>query len=315
MRFTPALLLLLACSSGAAHASELTVATFNTWYGRIGEGRPIAETIAVLEALDADVIALQEIRAESPTCTAEDCPPAGPSIAGELAGALGYHLFEQAAANDALWASAILSRYPIVATLDMDLGVVIDVDDRRVAVLNVHLTDYPYQPYQLSGIDYGAAPTLHDEAAAIEAAEKARGAAVDRVLDVAARVSEAALLAICGDFNEPSHLDWTDRAAGAGRHPVKVRFPASAKLAKAGFVDGYRAARPDEVAFPGFTWTPLAESNDENEHHDRIDFVYLKGAGLRVVSAEVAGESPATSDIVVEPWPSDHRAVRVRLEF
>jgi len=55
--------------------------------------------------------------------------------------------------------------------------------------------------------------------------------------------------------------------------------------------------------------------DDENEHHDRIDFVYLKGDNVRVTSAAVAGESPATSDIVAAPWPSDHRAVVVSLRF
>jgi endonuclease/exonuclease/phosphatase family metal-dependent hydrolase len=202
-----------------------------------------------------------------------------------------------------------------VSVLDEDFGVVIDIDGRHVAVFNVHLADFPYQPYQLTNIEYGDAPMLLDEASAIAAAAEARGPAVELILDVVAQLADIDLVVICGDFNEPSHLDWTERAARAGRHPLKVAFPTSATLANAGFIDGYRSFRPDEVADPGFTYTPLAAIDDENEHHDRIDFVYLKGDNVGVTSAAVAGESPATSDIVVTPWPSDHRAVVVSLRF
>jgi len=315
LRIAATLLALLAFSGGTAHASEVTVATFNIWGAGTATGRPFADVVAALKAMDADVFAIQEVRAESPECTVESCPPAGPGVAGDLAEALGYHLFEQPASNNALWANAILSRYEIVSALPENLGVLIDVDGWRVAVLNVHLPDYPYQPYQLVGIEYGGAPMLHDEASAIDAALQARGPEVDFLLNVVGQLPETALVVICGDFNEPSHLDWTDRAASAGRHPMKVRFPASAALSRAGFVDGYREFRRDEIAFPGFTWAPLADVDDDNEHHDRIDFIYVKGADARVLSAAVAGESAATSDIVVEPWPSDHRAVLVRLQF
>jgi len=59
----------------------------------------------------------------------------------------------------------------------------------------------------------------------------------------------------------------------------------------------------------------VAARGDANEHHDRIDFVYWKGERVRVRSAAVAGESDATSEIVVTPWPSDHRAVTVTTDY
>jgi len=315
MKIVTTLLILLVFAGCTRQPSELTVATFNLWYGGLNEGRQVVDTVAVLKALDADVFALQEVRGESDPCTAEHCPPSGPSIAPELADALGYYLFEETRVSDALWANAIISRYPIVSILDEDFGVVIDVDGRHIAVFNVHLADFPYQPYQLTNIEYGDAPMLDDAASAVAAAQAARGPAIARVLDVAGQLTDIDLVVICGDFNEPSHLDWTEKAANAGRHPMKVAFPTSATLANRGFIDGYRSFRPDEVAYPGFTYTPLAAVDDENEHHDRIDFVYLKGDNVRVTSAAVAGESPATSDIVATPWPSDHRAVVVGLRF
>lgn len=310
------LVCLLACGGCASSSSELTIATFNVWGAGTNQGDSIDRTVAALRALDADIVALQEVRPEGPGCDAVDCPPGGVGVAADLARALDYYVFEQPATSDALWANAILSRHPISAPIADDLGVIVDVDGTAVAVLNVHLPDFPYQPYQLTGIEYGDAPLLDNATAAVDAAEAARGRWVDLALQHGNRLAaETRLVAICGDFNEPSHLDWTARAAYSGRHPFAVAFPASRKLADAGFVDGYRAYRPDELEYPGYTWTPLAAADDPSEHHDRIDFVYLKGEDLRIRSAAVAGQSPEAADIIVESWPSDHRAVVVSVEF
>ena len=121
---------------------------------------------------------------------------------------------------------------------------------------------------------------------------------------------------ILGDFNEPSHLDWTDRAAAADIHPLAVPFPFSRALGAQGFVDAVRAVYPDEVAKPAFTWTPNAAADDPAVHHDRIDFILVRGGGLTVESVAVVGEKSPEADLVVTPWPSDHRAVRavIRLD-
>ncbi len=60
--------------------------------------------------------------------------------------------------NEALWANAILSRYPIGPATPNDLGVTITVEGRQLAVFNIHLDDAPYQPYQLLNIEYGRFP-------------------------------------------------------------------------------------------------------------------------------------------------------------
>ena len=41
----------------------------------------------------------------------------------------------------------------------------------------------------------------------------------------------------------------------------------------------------------------------------RIDFVYFKGKGLQVKDVKILGENKANADLVVTPYPSDHRAV------
>ena len=44
---------------------------------------------------------------------------------------------------------------------------------------------------------------------------------------------------LTGDFNEPSHLDWTTAAANAKLCPLPVTWPSSKAVVDAGFVDAY----------------------------------------------------------------------------
>jgi hypothetical protein len=69
--------------------------------------------------------------------------------------------------------------------------------------------------------------------------------------------------------------------------------------------DSYRTVYPDEVAKPGYTWTPLPAAQ---EVLDRIDFVFFWG-DVQVLKSEIAGEKEPESDIVIQSFPSDHRAV------
>ncbi len=159
-------------------------------------------------------------------------------------------------------------------------------------------------------IPYHDGAFLKTEQEAVDAAHQARGHQVEALLKQIEILPDKDLpIFVVGDFNEPSHLDWTPEAAELGRHPINVSWPASLELTKAGFVDAYRVAHPDEINNPGYTWTPLTEVNDTNDHHDRIDFIYVKGENVKVEKVEMAGESEEHANIVVTPYPSDHRAV------
>ena len=311
-----AVLILAVFAAGPAGAETiLRVMTFNTWGGGANEGKPVDETAAVIRAAGADIVGIQETRQEAPNCDEESCPPAGESIAAKLAAALGFHHYDQAKTNDALWANAILSRYPIGAATPNDLGVAIDVGGRRVYAFNIHLTDYPYQPYQLVGIPYGSAPFLRTEAEAANAADAARGPGIALFVEDLKAADGAEAAFVFGDFNEPSHRDWTERAVAAGRKPVAVRFPSARAVEAQGFVDAYRATHPDEVASAGYTWEAIARPADFAVHHDRIDYVFARGAGLAVEQAQIVGEKAPEADVVVTPWPSDHRAVVATVRF
>ena len=303
------------CCAGPVGAETLRVMSYNTWGGGANEGKGIEETVAAIKAARADVVGLQETRLESEPCTAENCPAVGESVAPALAKALGWYVHDQTAENGALWANAILSRYPMGAASPNDLGVPVDVNGKTVWLFNIHLDDEPYQPYQLLGIEYGPAPFISTEAEAIRFATETRGSALGLLLADMEKAEGAAAVFVTGDFNEPSNHDWTPEAVAAGQHPVAVKWPTTGRLVAEGFIDAYRAVHPDPVAKPAYTWTPRYDEAATDDHPDRIDFVLVRGQGVTVTDAAIVGEDGPRSDIVVMPWPSDHRAVVAEITF
>lgn len=296
-------------------ATELTVMSFNIWGGGANAGKSVDETAAVIRKVNPDIVGVQETRTEGDNCTADVCPPHGESVAKALAAALGYYYVDQTATNDALWANAILSRYPIGPLTTNSLGAPIDVEGRRVFAFNIHLDDSPYQPYQVMGIPYGDAPFLKTEDEVIAAAKATRGKALD-LLEADLKAADGAdVTLIFGDFNEPSDLDWTEDAVKAQLQPLRVAYPTTARIESWGFADLFRAVHPDPVAMPGFTWTPTTAPDDPEDHHDRIDFTFAKGTKMKVLAAGIVGEKTPEADIVVTPWPSDHRASYAKLSF
>jgi exodeoxyribonuclease III len=308
------LLVVLTCLAPAATASadtSLKVLSFNIWGAGQHNGRPLDDTIAVLRASGADVIGLQEVYRRGTSCVTQSCAEAEESLACAIARAIAFHCHEQAWEPGLHGVNAVLSRFPIRGAAGGGLGVRIDAGGREATVFNIHLPDAPYQPYQLAGIPYDDAPFLASAAEAERSAAAVRGSIIGRLEREVAALGDAPVV-IIGDFNEPSHRDWTARAAAAGLNPLPVAWPATRRIETMGFTDAYRAVFPDEIAWPGHTWTTLPAAR---ERHDRIDFIFARGPGLAIASAAVVGEPSAESDIAVTPWPSDHRAVLATLRF
>ncbi len=191
----------------------------------------------------------------------------------------------------------------------------LDVDGRSVYAFNIHLDDSPYQPYQLLDIDYGGAPFIDTEAQAIRFARRTRGPAVELLRQDLAAADDADATFVFGDFNEPSNLDWTPAAVTAGQQPIAVDWPTTRAIEGEGFVDAYRDVHPDPVANPAFTWTPTSKPTVKWDHHDRIDFVFARAHDLTVEDASIVGEKKPEAEIVVTPWPSDHRSVAATVRF
>jgi hypothetical protein len=258
------------------------------------------------------IVGLQETRLEPEDCTAEACAAVGDSAAAAIAAALGWHHYDQTQTNPALWANAVISRYPIGPASPNDLGVPIEVDGTTVWLFNIHHDDEPYQPYQALGIEYGPAPFTSDPAELVGWANRTRGPAMDLLFEDM-KLAEGAIAFVTGDFNEPGFGDWSAEVVAAGQQPVAVDWPTTKRLVDAGFTDAYRAIWPDPLARPAYTWTPQGDEADPEDHHDRIDFVFTRGA--RVTAAGIVGEAGPRSEIAVTPWPSDHRAVVATVEY
>jgi endonuclease/exonuclease/phosphatase family metal-dependent hydrolase len=283
----------MAASHGRGQTIDsLRVMTYNIWVGGTSLGQPLSRTVGVIQSAQADVVGIQEQGGSGPA----------------LAAALGFHY------HNIGGSTAILSRFPIVGSESQ--GARLQLSPTQQAYLfDVHLAPYPYQPYDIrDGL-------ITTEAQAIAEAQANRGGAVTSLLSgMAPALATGAPVFLTGDFNEPSHLDWTQEAANAGLNfAKKIAWPASQAVTNAGLVDAFRELRPDEVTDRGETWTPgsPAPQLDPREVHDRIDLVYYAGVNVEPTTALVLGydASDPNTDIGIQPYPSDHRAVVVEFNI
>lgn len=309
LRLRPWLLLLLMVAwhgsltppaSGAEPAPDaVRVMSFNLWVGGDGGKQPLEQTLAVIQKGQADIVGLQETAGSAPQGEPR------PDRAAEIARRLGWHYLDQGGAR------GIISRFKIVAATPNKEGALLKLPSgQQLYLFNAHFAASPYQPYQLLNIPYGDGAFLKTEREAIQAAQAARGHQVQQLLaEVQAVLPEGLPVFITGDFNEPSHRDWTPAAVKAHLCPLAVQWPTTKAVEAAGFHDTYRTAHPDPTQQRGLTWTPITALDDPQDRHDRIDFVFASGAPTNTQAAWIVGEAPEFADLIVTPYPSDHRAV------
>lgn len=276
----------------AAPVNSLKVLSFNVWHADEGNAASVNKLREIILTSGADIIGVQEMQN---------------STGAAIASALGFHYRQQSGGD-----IQVLSRYPIVASAAGDLGVQIELSPgQNIWLFNAHLASAPYQPYDLRDGDLPL-----DEASVIAAANSARGGATTNYLNgMAAAFNSGSPVFFVGDFNEPSHLDWTAEAAAATSRPfdLKVEYPTSKQIVDAGMTDSFRAIYPDEVAKPGYTWTPgyPYPTLASNEVHDRIDVIYHRGRGVTATAAATIGpvDGNPNTDISIAGYNADHRAV------
>ncbi len=259
----------------------LRVLSFNLWRGGIQVD--ISRAVEAIRLSGADIVGLQESEGRT----------------AALAEALGWAHADPA--------HHLLSRHPIFSPGDAAAGYVL-VEVRPggfVAVANLHLNS---DPSGTAAALAGAAPA---DVIALERA--ARLVQVTPKLAILQRLAGEGLpVFLLGDFNAPSHLDWTAATVGARpqiRYPLD--WPVSRAIADAGFVDSYRSVHRDPLARPGITWTPGYPSPrvKPEEPLDRIDFIYAAGPATATDSLLIGEAGGPEVEIAVTPWPSDHRAV------
>jgi endonuclease/exonuclease/phosphatase family metal-dependent hydrolase len=263
--------------------ASFTLMDFNIEYG--GDEVDFAKVIEAIRLADPDVVALEE--AEGNT--------------RKVADALGWaHVSER---------SQLVSKFPLIDPPKAG-GRYEFVEVRPgevVAVSNVHLPSDPYGPYAVRD-----GSTVED---VVRLEEETRMPAIQERLDVLpGLVADGIPTFLTGDFNAPSHLDWTEAAVGIREHiKYAVPWPVSSAIEAGGFRDPYRELHPDPVADPGLTWwagRPLIDGYpDPSEPQDRIDIIYAAGPST-TDEMRIVGEAGGPQvDIAVDPWGSDHRGV------
>ena len=272
------------------------VLSFNIEHGAMAYG--LRDVLNIIQNTKADVAVLSEAERYEPTQDATK----------RVALALGWsHVFIKGNA------SAVISRWNVrdvgsgrgAYTQDKS-GIVLVTPPkprRPFFVVSVHLTDFPYQPFQATNIKYcyGKCQVSSRDSVELEKqAMAARGHEAIRTATVASRLASRHPVIIAGDFNEPSHLDWTPRAASHGLVPQVIRFPASMAFQRHGFADAFRRRYPNEVRHPGTTW-PTRDPGYAYRP-DRIDFVYVRN-------------KDEVKSIHIVNTPSDHYALIADIRF
>lgn len=313
----------------------LKVLQFNIWLGgsEVPGGRAgIADTIA---AVEPDVVMLSESEPERVA-----------NLLSDLA-ARGRTYYDNANPTD----PGVISRYPIIGHQSFPSWskAVIDVDGTEIAAYSGHL-EYRYyanylprgygggtpEPLETSEYGWDEIPTgpITDVDLIMRINEASRRTEVTKTVlaDAAKERRRGRLTVLAGDFNEPSHRDWTRRTRNLfDHHGTVIEWSTTKAIEDAGFRDSYRDIHPDPVRTPGFTWpsdNPGAETSQltwapKADERDRIDFVfYHPDRRLRLLDSVIVG--PSTSivrnervaesgrDKFWEPnwtWPTDHKAV------
>ena len=184
----------------------------------------------VINIVDPDIIGLQESY----------------EIGLEIADRFDYCFYGNSNAS-----TAILSKYPIEGINDMQSRIIFN-DSIYLNFFNVHLTAFPYQPYDIRDL------LITTESQAIYQANQTRSAELLSLISLVEEVKNTSTMPIIltGDFNEPSHLDWIFGAENPLYFAIDsshftVDWPTSNKIQDLGFIDSYRHIYNNPIVHPG----------------------------------------------------------------
>lgn len=293
------------CLKDAEVVRELKVMSYNAWHGwgQMNDGHRKGLESIILS--DADLIGMQE--------STDNVSGSGIYQPQKIAADLGWHYRTGTSGS-----VGIISRYPIAdATLAAGVArgariTVTESPKREVILMNCHLDYQRYGPYaaQLAG---ATAASVMAEERASQRDEQIAGlmTAMTPLLANADKIP----VFLTGDFNAPSHLDWTPETAVNHGGVGNVAWPASTRVLGDGMKDSFREVHPDPAALAGETWSPIFKGG---EAQDRIDFVYFMGNAATPVASEVfttaveemVGTWGGSTDVTKNnTWPSDHASV------
>ncbi|KAJ6785468.1 hypothetical protein PWT90_01178 [Aphanocladium album] len=281
---------------------QLKVVSMNMWLGGTLINDYHAKQVDIITKLDADIVSLQETQGIH---------------ALRLAHALGWWAYET-------WDASIISRYPIVEALTSTtktaaVRIALDGDKQQVVVWGAHLGYTYYGPYGFcfDGKDTEGVLQLEQDSGRTDQAKELTEA-LKPYIDNGDKVP----VIVTGDFNAPSHLDYTADSAHLHCGAGEIKWPSSWYPVEAGMKDSFREVNPDPVQEPGYTWSPIYLNNSDYDNKpepkDRIDFIYYAGAMKANTSVAFMYQNPPPKP---EPqqkdnnWPTDHRAVVTTFDF
>ena len=315
--------------------------TFNIWQEGTSVANGIDKIRDVIVNVSPDVVCFTEVR----NYNNQDWTT---KIVEKLK-AKGYHYLRGYAGGDV----SLISKFPIVSSeliVEGEESIAMFellINEKAVKVACAHLDYTSYACYLPRGY-YGGIPNwglIEDNSG-----EKTPVTNVDEIslYNLTSRRDEqiASFIAkveneikpviLMGDFNEPSHFDWTKKTAHLFDHNgVIINWSTTYALYQKGYIDAYRDYFPDEVLNPGITWPSKAHGKGStswtpmSDERDRIDFIFYKGDGIKTIYASLVGpkESYANGALVNSytknenfiaetlDWPSDHKAVLVTLKL
>lgn len=250
--------------------------------------------------------------------------------------------------------TGLLSRHPIADSLTVfscidDHGSIYGlhalVGHHKVAVYAAHLDYLNDSYYEARGYDGNTfrpiTPVTNPDTLIAHGNRSMRDEAIQAFLHQAeADTREGYTVIIGGDFNEPSHRDWTSQTADLyDHHGAIVPWPQTTALEDARFIDAYRTRHPNVLTHPGFTYpsdnTAVAPERltwaPEADERDRIDYIFYRPVAdhkVRLKDCRIFGPEGCivrskrlvepTSDTRILPlaiWPTDHKGVWMKIRL
>ncbi len=326
-------LLLATCLFSCRQTKTFKVLQFNIWQeGTVVPGGFDAIADEIVRS-DADFVTLSEVRNYHST---RFCDRIVEAL--KKRGQTYYSFYS--------YDSGLLSRYPITDSVTVypeknDRGsiykIITKIGNQEFAVYTAHLDYRNCAYYDVRGYNGNTwekqTPVTDLDSVLFLNRRSVRDDAIACFIQEAQKDKAAGRIVILGgDFNEPSHLDWTEATKDMRDHQgLVVPWDVSTLLQKAGYKDTYRELYPDPVTHPGMTcpadcrnialeklvWSPEADDRD------RIDFIiYAPFNGLALTDVTLVGPkgdilrgeriNENTADPIIEPlatWPTDHKAV------
>ena len=249
--------------------NSLRVMAGNVLHGSNDVEQGPEKTLAVIHASDPDVILMQE---------SYDIDGERPKLGKWLSEQLGWNYHQGESPH-----------LCVLTPLEMDAtffhhpwhGVgarLTDARGRSFLAWSIWLDYRAYITYELRDN-----PDMSD--AELLAAEDVRSNRLPQAKALIAHLQEAGQLdvdipvIVGGDWNTPSHLDWTADTVRVFKRRRDLDLPVSIAMRDAGFSDAFRDVHPDPVQQPGITWSPMFRGTSEvPQGFERIDRIYLKNA-------------------------------------